>query len=178
MKKGFTLTELIAVVAILSGVLLVATNLFLEGTFLQRKTLEKEEILNQISYALEYMGRELRLAQKDDLDGKSCLLGTKVNYELISTPGSGIKFKNFSGECQGFYFLNNRIMEYHEKFPQDLPLTSPKIKVSNLKFIVEGQYQPPTDYLQPRVTIILEIEKPFKAKFQTTVSQRQIDVQL
>ncbi len=170
MKKGFTLLELTVAVGIMSLLFIVAADLFSQGSFLQRKSLERAEILNQISYALEFMSRELRLAQKD-LNG-SCI-SAKNNYLVEGT--NSIKFKDFNGKCQRFYLLNNQLMHDYQDHYSALPLTSPKIIVSSLKFLVEGQTQ--DDTLQPRVTLILEIEKPLKAKFQTTVSQRELDVQ-
>jgi hypothetical protein len=68
----------------------------------------------------------------------------------------------------------NQIFE--DKDGTILALTSPTIKVNTLKFRVFGERQ--DDAYQPRVTIFMEVEgKGEKLQFQTTISQRDLDVQ-
>jgi hypothetical protein len=122
------------------------------------------------------MGRAIRMAKKDDISisgqTKNCLSGNKVNYETPTE--SEIKFRNYLNQCQRFYLSSNQIFE--EKEGTVLALSSPKIKVNTLKFKIFGESQ--DDTYQPRVTIFMEIEsKGKKLQFQTTISQRDIDVQ-
>jgi prepilin-type N-terminal cleavage/methylation domain-containing protein len=174
--KGFTLIELLVVIAIFSIAIGSITGIFISGLSSQRRILAEQEILNQISYAIEYMGRAIRMAKKDDISisgqTKNCLSGNKVNYETPTE--SEIKFRNYLNQCQRFYLSSNQIFE--EKEGTVLALTSPKIKVNTLKFKIFGESQ--DDTYQPRVTIFMEIEsKGKKLQFQTTISQRDIDVQ-
>jgi len=175
MKKSFTLTELLVAIGLTSLVSGAILGIFLSGIWAQRRILATQEVLDQASYVLEYMGRQLRLARKDDLDGKSCLHGYKTNCE-VSEGGRKISFKNFDGKCHSFYFQDNKIVEKKEDFFNPLPLTS--VKINYLKFKVSGETQ--QDTFQPRITISFEAEtkekNPTKLKFQTTISQRNLDV--
>ena len=179
-KKSFTLIELLIVVAVFSIITEAIVGVFAMVLYSQRKILEEQEILNQISYAIEYMGRSIRMAKKDDLSiggvSKDCLSGFKTNYESPSP--SEIKFRNYHNQCQRFYLDGGKIaMEtIDENVSTTLYLTSPKLKITSLKFNILGQEQ--TDEIQPRVTIFLEVEKGGrKFQFQTTVSQRDLDVE-
>jgi prepilin-type N-terminal cleavage/methylation domain-containing protein len=174
--KGFTLMELLVVIAIFSIAIGSITGIFISGLSSQRRILAEQDILNQISYAIEYMGRAIRMAKKDDISisgqTKNCLSGNKVNYETPTE--SEIKFRNYLNQCQRFYLSSNQIFE--EKEGTVLALTSPKIKVNTLKFKIFGESQ--DDTYQPRVTIFMEIESSGKKlQFQTTISQRDLDVQ-
>jgi prepilin-type N-terminal cleavage/methylation domain-containing protein len=173
--RGFTLIELLVVIAIFSIGIGSITGIFISGLSSQRRILAEQDILNQISYAIEYMGRAIRMAKKDDISisgqTKNCLSGNKVNYETPTE--SEIKFRNYQNQCQRFYLSSNQIFE--EKDGTVLALTSPKIKVNTLKFKIFGESQ--DDTYQPRVAIFMEIEsRGKKLQFQTTISQRDIDV--
>jgi prepilin-type N-terminal cleavage/methylation domain-containing protein len=174
--KSFTLIELLVVVALFSIISGSISGIFISVLSSQRRILAEQEILNQISYVIEYMGKAIRMAKKDDISiseqTQNCLLGNKVNYETPTE--SEIKFRNYLNQCQRFYLSANQIFE--DKDGTILALTSPTIKVNTLKFRVFGQSQ--DDTYQPRVTIFIEVEGGGrKLQFQTTISQRDLDVQ-
>jgi prepilin-type N-terminal cleavage/methylation domain-containing protein len=175
MLRSFTLIEMLVVIGIFSLIIGAVSDLFLSGIFSQKKILTEQDLLNQTGYLLEYMGRALRMAKKDDIGGVNCLPGEKVNYK-VNPAQNEIVFRNYNNECQRFFLDGTQIKE--EKNGIVLPLTSSALKVDSLKFSISGQEQ--TDNLQPRVTIFLEIEgqkyQP-KIKIQTTISQRDLDVQ-
>jgi prepilin-type N-terminal cleavage/methylation domain-containing protein len=178
--RSFTLIELLVVIGIFSIAIGAISGIFISGLFSQRSVLAEQEILSQISYAIEYMGRAIRMAKKDDVSfsgqTKNCLFGDKVNYETPTE--SELRFRNYQNQCQKFFLLGNQIYEqkdYDTGGPQ-IPLTSPSLRINSLKFQAFGQSQ--TDNLQPRVTISIEVERRGrKLQFQTTISQRDIDVQ-
>jgi prepilin-type N-terminal cleavage/methylation domain-containing protein len=173
---GFTLVEMLVVIGIFSLIVGAISGIFLSGILSQRRILAEQEISDQTSYLLEYIGRALRMAKKDDLDGVNCLLGDKVNYEINSAKNE-IKFRNYKDECQRFFLDGNQVKE--ERSGIILPLTSSALKVNSLKFELFGESQ--ADDFQPKVTIFLEIEgrgrNPPKIQIQTTISQRNLDVQ-
>jgi type II secretory pathway pseudopilin PulG len=178
--KSFTLIELLVVTGIFSIAIGSISAIFVSGLSSQRKILAEQEVLNQISYVIEYMGRAIRMAKKDDISfgggPKDCLSGEKVNYETPSD--SEIRFRNYNNECQKFFLSGNTIYEQknYDTGGPSFPLTSSALKINSLKFRVFGESQ--NDNFQPRVTIFMEVERGGKKfQFQTTISQRDIDVQ-
>lgn len=178
MNKGLTLIEMIAAVGIFAITVGTISGLFISAVRAQRKSLATQELLDRTSYVIEYMGRTIRMAQKD-IDG-TCIIA-KTNYENPGGDVSKIKFINYEGVCQDFFLDNNQIKEYKTGYATSLPLTPPELKINSLKFYLSGQSQ--NDVLQPRVTIFLEIESgripqsPPKIQVQTSVSQRALDVE-
>ena len=186
-NKGFTLIEMLVTVAIFSLIIGTSVGLFVWGIRAQRYSLSSQKILDQTSYAMEYMSRMLRMARKDDLVGPSCLgLPAKKNYEVLSG-GEELRFVKYDTyECWRFY-LSPAGQLMVDQAGNVLPLTSPDLNVTFLQFVISGEKQPPPptgDYFQPKVTISMEVEgktmvfqqKP-KIRIQTTISQRDLDVE-
>ncbi len=189
-SKGFTLVEILVVSVIFLLIIGVTSGLFVSLVRHQRRILAKQELLNQISYVMEYMSRALRMAKKElnctDFGNPStcsCLTveGYEWNYE-IAPEGKGIRFINHSEDdvCQEFSWneAEGQLEESKNGNPF-VPLTSDKLQINFLKFNVSGGSG--GDSLQPRVTIFLEIQvkgagdQP-KIQIQTTISQRNLDV--
>jgi len=190
-SKGFTLVEILVVSVIFLLIIGAAAGLFVSLVRHQRRILAKQELLNQISYVMEYMSRALRMAKKElnctepaEPPTCSCLtdIGYGWNYE-ITPEGKGIKFINHSEDdvCQEFFWNEaEKRLEESKDGSSFVPLTSDKLQINLLKFNVSGESG--GDLLQPRVTIFLEIQakgagdQP-KIQIQTTISQRNLDVQ-
>ena len=127
-KKGFTLIELIVVMAVFLLVIGGAIGIFISIIEHQRIILAEEELLNQTSYVQEYMSKALRMATKDQsgdclvdnsalspdpqkiYPGYSYLLTRPVTDSNGVTFYTGIKFLNQSNTdnlqrpaCQEFY---------------------------------------------------------------------------
>jgi len=115
-QKGFTLIELIVVMAVFMLIVGVAISIFIAIIQNQKRILSQGQLLDQISYTMEYMSKGLRMAKKDT--SGSCLVYTDSNYNITETfPGyaylytrpntlyEGIKFINQSNNdaCQEFY---------------------------------------------------------------------------
>jgi len=181
-NKSFTLIELLVAVTIFSISIVAATGLLAASLRGQGFTLASQELLDQTSYAMEYMSRALRMATKElnCTDGTcSCLANQGYNYELNGV--STIKFINHlqNDDCQEFSLENGRLK--YTTGNGDFYLTGKDIKVTTLKFNVSGGSQ--DDDVQPKVTILLEAEKEGptpeetpKIKIQTSISQRNLDV--
>lgn len=188
-KEGFTLIEMLVVMSIFIVLIGVITGIFITGIKQQRNILAYQSVLDQTSYALEYMSRSLRLAKKE-LSAGTCLSQYGLNYEITDIqPGyPGLKFINVLeyNDCQAF-FVKDGQLKYQKDLdispsPPPLNLTSNKIRVTSLKFDLEGESQADDPPLQPRVTIFLEIGSETspgqwqKIKIQTSISQRNLDV--
>lgn len=172
-KTGFTLVEILVVFLIFSIMLTVITSVFISGIKIQAKSIAQGQMLDQLNYAIEYMGRSIRMAKK--ANSTSCIRNGG-NYDLVNS-SSSIKFLNTDGnneKCITFSLENDRIYK-DTKNDIKLPLTSDDIKVTKLLFNVSDAAN-----TQPKVTILIEAEPKTgdplkKIKIQTTISQRDLN---
>jgi len=184
-NKGLTLVELLIAVSIFGLLAVALIGIFVAAINAQASILQNQEIINQASYALEYMDRSIRMALRDDAVG-ACA-GADKNYNTAS----GIIFLAFdtiAGDyrCKRFYLENDKIKEQKssDKTAANLgtgvELTSSKVKVNSLIFSVVGDV---VDVAQPQVTILINIESnnrrltPLPSMvLQTTISQRNLNI--
>lgn len=183
-KGGFTLIEMMAAVMIFSLIIGAISGVFISSFRSQKSALSSQRLLNQTSYALEYMSRALRMSSKQTADIPTCLSQSGLNYEITHS-GSGLKFINHLEEddCQEF-FLQDGQLKQRKKIGQGeqiFDLTSPSLQITSLNFGSSGWSQ--DDDLQPRVTIFLAVkgkgqkpEEQPEIKIQTTISQRNLDI--
>lgn len=130
-SKGFTLIELIVVMAVFLFVVGAAIAIFISIIANQKKVLAEQELLNQVSYVEEYMSKALRMAKaSSSLDSEvTCFQESNPDADkdgyvyLLTRPDTsadpsdkesgfyaGIKFLNQTGDsptsspiCQEFY---------------------------------------------------------------------------
>lgn len=179
MTKGFTLIEMMVAVVIFSLIMGAISGLFISVLRVQKRTLASQRLLDQTSYAMEYMSRTLRMAKKD-LTGNCITSGT--NYQK-TRGGAGLKFINYKDECWEFFLESSQLKETRKiGTPQQetLGLTSSELQIISLNFNLRGESQ--TDNDQPMVTLFLSIrsvgvgsDQP-EIKIQTTISQRNLDI--
>lgn len=168
-SEGFTLIEMLIVALIFSVVMGVATNLFVSAMKIQKYNLAHQQLLNQTSYALEYMARSIRMARTTDEIG---CIDDGSNYD-----SPGIKFVAYDDICLKF-FLEGEYLKITRGI-NTYNLTSADFIVDSFNVEVAGDDE--TDKIQPRVTISMEIRARGSGnqpslRVQTTVSQRNLDV--
>ena len=178
-KNAFTLVELMVSVGIFIILIAVFSGFFSSAIQAQRKVLASQEIVDNISYTLEYMSRAIRMAKKD-MEGE-CLTtaGAKHNYETNNDNNKDrVRFLNYQEKCQEFFLADGRLYERKStdkraaNFGASLPLTPAKFQVSNLTF--NGSETWGQDNFQPKVILFLEIEE---LKIRTSISQRDLNVE-
>ena len=173
-KKGFTLIEMLVTVALFVAVITTASGIFVSSIKAQRRSLASQQLLDQTSYALEYISRALRMAKKE-LAAPSCLSGNGLNYQETHA-GKGIKFINYNDECQEFFWDTNTDRLKEKKGTEEFFLTSEDLEVDYFNIELTGASQ--NDDFQPKITISLKItgQEQSQIKIQSTVSQRNLDV--
>jgi prepilin-type N-terminal cleavage/methylation domain-containing protein len=185
-KKGFTLIEVLVAVAIFSMLITVFAGFLVGAIKSQQKALASQELVDSVSYNLEYVSRALRMAKKD-IQG-TCLTtaGAKYNYETNNNRDR-IRFLNYQDKCQEFFLEGSRLKERKStddtagNFGGALPLTPAALQVLSFRIGPSdswGQAQK----TQPRVTLSLKIERgiqgeepPLSINIQTTISQRNLN---
>ncbi len=186
---GFTLIELMVSVVLFTTVMIVVSTIFVSSLKSQRRILFTQELLDQSSYLIEYMGRSIRMSKKDVIGDCLTSMPVKSNYETDNMSRDRIRFLSYDDKCQEFFWENGQIKQRKStdntagNFGIALPLTSDSLDV--LSFNVgssQSWLQPVGDYYQARVTLFLEIQGGDKdqasLKLQTTISKRNLDVQI
>ncbi len=205
-NSGFTLIEMIVVMAIFLLVTGAVLGIFISIVQQQKQILSEQQLLSQVSYVEEYMSKALRVATADDptTDPSGTCIPSGYIYLLKNFESGqfrGIKFINQSdGICQEFLWDNTSgvLEEIRGNNGSPVALTSSNImKINYVKFSINGSsgaaFTEPssknsctdilcgasyTDIVQPRVTILLNVQVPGESVkiFQTTISQRNLNV--
>lgn len=186
LSKGFTLIELIVVMAVFLFIVGAAITIFLSIISHQKKVLSEQELLNQVSYVEEYMSKALRMAAKDT--SGSCLgqdntgyIYLLTHYDLHSSKFRGIKFINPSDlnssnnpVCQEFYLDENNVLQEVKDSSSPVALSSANLQLdpeNPIRFAINGLDGSSSgcasveqcgasgqDSVQPRVTILLNVK--------------------
>lgn len=176
--KGFTLLELLIGITIFTILIGAISGIFIWAIRLQKRIIVNQEVIEELSYIIEYMSRTLRMTVRDD--GVLCLGSGDLNYENVLGENS-IKFINQNNDCQQFYLNTNKIyysIGINTATPATYSITSDNIQVTDLKFKLSGSSST-NDELQPKVTIVIKAKDKFyqqEIKLQTTISQRNLDI--
>jgi len=177
---GFSLIEILIAVSIFAVAATISAGALMSVTDAQQKVLALRIVQDNLSYALDTMGKEIRT-------GSSYHCGIDIN-DFLAIPrdcsvfpgGPSFTFINSLGDTITYRLNNNRIEKILNGNPATaLIMTAPDAVIVLLSFYVVGS--PANDELQPRVTIILKgtagIKEKIKSRIniQTTISQRLID---
>ena len=143
----------------------------------ERKAIAVQNMMDNSSYFLEYGGRFVRMAQKDDGD---CITSGQ-NYENIGGDLSTVAFLDYEDHCHEFLLEDGQIKERVSSTDKvgDLgsatPITSSKITISSLSFVITGD----SANHQPRITIRFSAEDQnfpeSSMDVETTISQRNLN---
>lgn len=192
-NKGFTLIELLVAVTVFTLVVGVAVDFFIYAVQSQRRVLAYQEVLDQTSFIIEYIARDIRMAKKQRgaTDPMTCL-PTGNNYELVGGRTDHIRMIGWDHLVPFPHFvcfeirLNGTILEKsRDRGLSWTRLTSPRLEVIRLRFDVIGDRVEGSlaTQLQPRVTMALEVRGREYAlggrptiQLQTTISQRDPDI--
>lgn len=195
-QSGFTLIEVVVVLFVFMAIISTTVSIFISIVQQQREMLAQQEMLNQVSYAQEYISRAARAAVVD-FSGE-CL----IDDQDVSYPGSvylltrrnddlgayqGMKFVTKDNICQEFFFdIQEGVLKEIKGAGLAQPIMSGKFTVPFAAFVINGDGQilvaSQGDALQPRVTFLLQIQKSGATQqtlphvFQTTISQRNLNL--
>jgi len=184
-KEGFTVIELVVVMAIFLFVIGAAMGIFLSVVKSQKRVLSEQQILNQISYVQEYVSKALRTVKTEIEEGPgSCLIDYTLGSQAPSHQGfiylltrydsnkgsfRGIKFINQSDNdaCQEFYLDDNGVLKelktyspYPEPSDEDaLDLTSGNLKIESFGIAINGSESACGNVTQCGASVI-DLEQP------------------
>jgi len=193
-SRGYTLIEILVALGIFTIVMAAPTGFFVMALKGQQRALATQEILDEVSYSLEYVSRALRMAKKElnctsktDPLTCSCLKNNGYGFNYESTyGGKGIKFNTYKtpSDCQEIFWdtSDNRLKEIRNG-GQSVALTSDELEIVAFK-IGSSDSWTQNDNKQPRITLFLEVKGKKSSnselqpvlKIQTSISQRNLDV--
>lgn len=162
-EGGFTLMELVVSFSIFIILVSLTTVTFAQTLKTQRIVSNLSVSMNNVSFVSEQMAREIRTGTEfNDADGEVLTLRfTNAKNEKVSYK----KINNGIGRCIGDC---NTDSDYKT-------LTSPSIKINNLKFVLKGTKR--GDNFAPRITILTGVAGPrdINVNLQITISARVIE---
>ena len=161
-SSGFTLIELMIASGLYIILISIATGAFINTLRTQRIITDLSESLNNTSFAIEQIAREVRVGF--DFEGEGGTL------EFTNSNGNGViyELKNQTDSENGGIWRceNGSDCEF---------MTAPEVNIDNLEFILMGSE--PGDDKSPRITILISVvgEKNIRVDMQTTISSRILD---
>lgn len=126
-SEGFTLIESMVAVSIFALLIISATDIFLSIIRSQRNTLSSKNAQESVSYALEVMTKELRMAKIDD---GTC--GAAESVYAVTEDGKQIKFRNYQDICVTYSLDSDRLKI--RRGDSEAFMTPPNITISRLNF--------------------------------------------
>jgi prepilin-type N-terminal cleavage/methylation domain-containing protein len=178
-KSGYTIIETMIAISVFLVVIAYGMNALLSAETISHKSEDMRSILDNLSFIMEDMGRNLRTGSEYHCIADGNPLGTGAKSCPI---GQGISFFSSLGG-QWVYFINpsGSLSKSTDGWSTSQALTSSNIVLnSSSGFSVLGAEPPPGDLSQPLIKILLNgqinengVSTPFS--LQTSISQRMID---
>lgn len=143
--RGYTLLEMIVSVGIFSIVMLIVTGAYLTLISLDRKARATNQLVSNLSFAIESMTRSIRTGSTYSCNGAGN--GTCSRFSFVDSQGRTVTYLLKSdgsiGQCTSGTCVDATA----------IALTDPKITLSALTFYVRGVGT--SDTIEPQVTISL-----------------------
>ncbi|KND49169.1 MAG: putative Type IV pilus pilin [Parcubacteria bacterium C7867-008] len=177
-RSGFSLIELIVSVGLFAVVMLISTGAYLSLVSLDRKARATNDLVTNLSFAIDTMERSLRTGSDFTCTGttpdtgggggEDCRYGSHT-ISFTDDLSQSVTYKQLEGAVQQCVGLSCST------------LTDPRVNVSDVTFYVRGQGT--TDSIQPWVTYSVKgtitpdaVNGPITFTIQSTASQRKIDL--
>lgn len=177
-KEGMTLIEMIVAISIFVVLVFISSNIFITILSGQRRSIAHQNTQENMRYVYEVLGKEIRQAQRSDMDCYST--GTDTNTKRVyntNPPKNALYFKNKAGECVS-YFLDGDVLMVR-RGSGNVAATPVFLKISGLSFeVVDNFVSGSAPRVQPRVTFKMKAETHTSVidniilYMQTTISSR------
>lgn len=168
-SDGFTLLEMVIVTGLFGILAVSATGLLATGLKAQKSAGAVHEVLQNVWYAEGQLAQKIIFSPCKPFGASGCgvSLADGAYSDFRIQDGEGQTVRYFLGSCGA---SANAICE--ESGAATTPLTSQKIQVDRLSFVLQGNAK------QPQVTIIIGAKSAVaslqRIDMQTTVSMRAI----
>ncbi|MHB0865362.1 MAG: prepilin-type N-terminal cleavage/methylation domain-containing protein [Minisyncoccota bacterium] len=147
MVRGYTLIELIVAVGLFALVMLLSSGAYLVVIGVSRQAQGISTGIDNLSFALETMTRDIRTGSK------YCNAGCTLNsFSFDNDSGVGTTYSRSMQLGPGGVMVGDIV---RDTGLGPVPLTDPSVDVTSLLFYPAGVSAAPGDYEQARVTIIV-----------------------
>ena len=166
--SGFTLVEMIVAVGIFAIVITLASGSYLTMMSANRQAQAVATGINNLSFGLEVMTRDIR---------------TGHNYPIGGSPSDTFTFKNSTGHTTQYSLVNGVLLRSIDSGAA-IPLTDSSVTITNLRFYwFDTQTQAQGNTGQARVIVTITGQVPVDAKnpaipfsVETGATMRTIDL--
>jgi type II secretory pathway pseudopilin PulG len=186
-NQGYTIIETMISVSLFIIIVMMGMNSLLNANVLHKKSQNMRSIMDNLSFIMEDIGRNMRTGTS-----YHCVVGS--DFTGLTTPkscvsGGAVAFKNSLDGSTWVYKIESQdggtsfnIYKSTNAGATWVQLNPPEVLINSISgFSVLGAEPPPADLQQPFVTIRLvgkittqNVVTPFS--LQTSVSQRVIDI--
>lgn len=167
-SRGTTIIELLVAVAIFSITMAEVANIFANAVRNQKRIIERKDLLDNTRYAMEFMTKELRMAQVNSANTALTFKIDSVNAFNNEDFSSAIIFANSSGDTVKYFLSGSKIMRNAVNALAVPPLdtgdqevSSPEIKITRLDFLINTwklEGLPLSSLTAPTITIFIKAE--------------------
>lgn len=179
-KGGYTIIETMIAISLFIIIVMAGMEALLNANALNQKSQSMRSIMDNMSFLMEDMGRNMRTGYAYHCVDDGVLTSTTPHS---CATGGGISFKSSLGGQWVYYISNDgKIFKSVDGGGSFVQLTPDEVVISpTSSFSIVGAEPPPGDSRQPFVTIRLigtitvkNVTTPFS--LQTSVSQRIVDL--
>jgi type II secretory pathway pseudopilin PulG len=185
--RGYTIIETMIAVSLFIIIVMIGMNALLNANVLHQKSQNMRSIMDNLSFVMEDMGRNMRVGSNYHCINNGVFTG--LTTPLSCASGGAIAFKNSLDGSIWVYKIESsdggvtfNIFKSVDGATTWVQLNPPEIVINSVSgFSVLGAEPPPGDLQQPLVTIRLvgsitykNVVTPFS--LQTSVSQRMVDI--
>lgn len=165
-SKGATLVELMVAVLIFSIVMIAVIGILVSAIKANRRIITKQENIDNVRYAMEFMVKELRMAKQttpasSSFSNKDGVFSDVMFYILDPDGTNTLKSVKYS-------LSGDKIVRDFESSGNQ-PISPDNIKVTSLKFFINDWDLTPGGGEAPMVTIFIEMKGAQGSAAQETV---------
>ncbi len=187
-ESGYTILETMIAISLFIVIVMAGMGALLNANLLSNKAQNMRSIMDNLSFIVEDMGRNMRTGYTYHCVDSVDPVLTHTNARSCPSGGGGISFKSSLDSSQWVYFIGTYngkpgIFKSVDGGVSFVQLTPDEVILNPVSgFSVLGAEPPPGDNQQPFVTIKLvgtiilnsTVSTPFS--LQTSVSQRLVDL--
>lgn len=182
-QRGVSLLELVVATGIFVLITLMVNGIYINIVNYQRQSMSSQVTQESLRFAIETMGKELRMAQGlyvgsdcsalKPVPGYFKIFNNSYNDGVILS--NSLYFKNVYGQCVVYDLFDDRLRI--KRGDRDGYITPNELKVISLKFLNNDTIANVDGAFQPSVTIMVEAEMndgpKMTLRVQTTISSRE-----